>query len=74
MYLAAVKELPGGRSEAAPEAPLPSARWQHFPYSCLSHHGGECCEVAREWIVASDFDKLNGGDLLTGIRWLLQRY
>ncbi len=74
MYLAAVKEREQARREDAAEAPLPSERWQHFPYSCFSHHGEACCEVAREWIVANDYAQLNGGDLLTGPRWLRQKY
>lgn len=74
MYLAAVKDLEEARSEAVAEAPLSSERWQHFPYSSFLHHGDACCEIAREWIVANDFAQLNGGDLLTGPRWLRQKY
>ena len=65
--------LPQRDEELAPER-LPSARWQHFPYSCFSHHGDACCEVAREWVLANDFAQLNGGDLSTGPRWLRQKY
>ena len=75
MYLAAVKEREEPRRNDVAEAPpLASARWQHFPYSCFSHHGEACCEVAREWIIANDYAQLNGGDLLTGPRWLRQKY
>ncbi len=75
MYSAAVKEREEARRDSAPEAaPLPSDRWHHFPYSCFSHHGEACCEVAREWIVANDFAQLNGGDVLTGPRWLREKY
>lgn len=74
MYLAAVKEREEARRGDVAEAPLPSERWQHFPYSCFSHHGEACCEVAREWIVSNDYAQLNGGDLLTGPRWLRQKY
>lgn len=73
MYLAAA-ELRPDLLEREEALPLASERWQHFPYSCFSHHGGACCEVAREWIVANDFAQLNGGDLLTGPRWLRQKY
>ncbi len=76
MYLVAAETRPDllEREREARDAPLPSARWQDFPFSCLSHHGDACCEVAREWIVANDFAQLNGGDPLTGPRWLRQRY
>jgi hypothetical protein len=73
MYLAAA-ELRPDLLEREAEAPLHSERWEHFPYSCLSHHGAACCDVAREWIVANDYAQLNGGDLLTGPRWLRQKY
>jgi hypothetical protein len=74
MYSAAVKEREQALRDNVAEAPLPSARWQHFPFSCFSHHGEACCEIAREWIVANDYAQLNGSDLLTGPRWLRQRY
>ncbi|HEY0043071.1 MAG TPA: hypothetical protein VGB62_00855 [Allosphingosinicella sp.] len=76
MYLGAVKEREEaqGGGEGAPEAPLPSARWQHFPYSCLSHHGTACCDVAREWVIAMDFAQLNGGDKASGPRWMREKY
>jgi hypothetical protein len=74
MYSAAVKERQEALRDSISEAPLPSARWQHFPYSVFSHHREACCEVAREWIVANDYAQLNGGDLLTGPRWLRQKY
>ena len=73
MYLAAA-ELRPDLLEREDSLPLASERWQHFPYSCLSHHGAACCEVAREWIIANDFAQLNGGDLKTGPRWLRQKY
>ncbi|HEX9931770.1 MAG TPA: hypothetical protein VGB08_02900 [Allosphingosinicella sp.] len=59
--------------EVAPR-PCPSARWEAFPYSCISHHGAECCDVAREWVMAYDFAQLNGADALSGPRWLRQRW
>jgi hypothetical protein len=62
---------------AAPEVfdrPCPSARWETFPYSCISHHGAECCDVAREWVVAYDFAQLNGAEAMSGPRWLRTRY
>ena len=73
MYLAAA-ELRPDLLEREDSLSLASERWQHFPYSCFSHHGAACCEVAREWIIANDFSQLNGGDLKTGPRWLRQKY
>jgi hypothetical protein len=74
MYLAAADLRPDLLEREQGEAPLPSARWQDFPHSCLSHHGDACCDVAREWILANDYAQLNGGDLLTGPRWLRAKY
>ena len=74
MYLDAVKERDSGALEVTSRNQLPSARWREFPVSELSHHGDSCCEVAREWIVAMDLAQLNGGDRLSGPRWLRARY
>ena len=74
MYLVAAKEREELGAVALADAPPPSARWQHFPYSCFSHHGEECCEIAREWVVANDFAQLNGSALASGPRWLRQKY
>jgi hypothetical protein len=75
MYLVEANTAP---SQALDEhrAPgwLPSERWEDFPYSTLSHHGGACCEIAREWVLAMDFAQLNGADLSSGPRWLRARY
>jgi hypothetical protein len=73
MYLVADKRGPVQQRDAT-AAPLPSDRWQDFPFSSLSHHGEACCEIAREWVIANDFAQLNGGDLLSGPRWLRQAY
>jgi hypothetical protein len=73
MYLVAGK----GEQEPLRDASSihsPSARWEDFPFSCLSHHGETCCDIAREWVIANDFAQLNGGDLLSGPRWLRARY
>lgn len=75
MYLveantAASRALDG---RAAPDW-LPSEKWENFPFSKLSHHGGACCEIAREWVLAMDFAQLNGADLSSGPRWLRARY
>jgi hypothetical protein len=71
MYLAADKdrvEQGGGRPGK------PSDRWESFPFSSLSHHGEACCDVAREWVIAYDFAQLNGGDPLSGPRWMRRTY
>lgn len=49
-------------------------KWQHFPCSALTHHGQRCCQIAREWVFSMDFSQLNGSNLLTGPRWLRQKY
>src|SRR4028118_684722 len=50
------------------------AKWETFPYSQLLHHGEACCNIAREWLVAMDFAQLNGGDLMSGPRWMRKNY
>lgn len=70
--------LVGAEAELASRADegerLASDRWRDFPHSTLSHHGGACCEIAREWVIAMDFAMLNGGDPASGPRWLRARY
>ncbi len=73
MYLVAAEQRLG-LLEQEGDAPLLSAKWQSFPFSCLSHHGDACCDIAREWLVAMDFAQLNGGDILSGPRWMRQKY
>jgi hypothetical protein len=48
--------------------------WQQFPHTSLEHHGGACCEAAREWFLAMDFSLLAGSSPLTGPRWIRARY
>ena len=74
MYLAEAEARIDVRPEGADPAPLPSDRWQHFPHSTLSHHGGACCEIARQWVTAMDFAQLNGAELTSGPRWLRAKY
>jgi hypothetical protein len=45
-------------------------KWRECPNSYVSHHGSACCDIAHEWLLAFDFAQLNGGDLLTGPRWI----
>ena len=55
--------------------PTPGMRkWQHFPASYMSHHGEACCDIAREWMLGNDYSQLNAGDVLTGPRWLRQKF
>lgn len=49
-------------------------KWRNFPISKISHHGKPCCEIALEWLSAMDFSHLNGESVLTGPRWIRQRY
>ncbi|HEX8128167.1 MAG TPA: hypothetical protein VF527_03630 [Pyrinomonadaceae bacterium] len=49
-------------------------KWQHFPASTISHHGAQCCHLAREWVISTDYSQLNAGNPLTGPRWLRLKY
>jgi hypothetical protein len=71
MYLAEVE------TRAAESAPSPvscSTKWDGWPASTLSHHGRACCEIAREWVLSTDFSQLGSAATLTGPRWVRQRY
>ncbi len=70
MYLVADNSL----AEAPSAQPFSFAQWADFPVSYLSHHGEDCCETARLWFRAMDFAQLNGGDTMSGPRWIRQRY
>jgi hypothetical protein len=48
--------------------------WKDWPPSNISHHGRLCCDIAREWITATDYSSLNGGNILSGPRWLRHRF
>jgi hypothetical protein len=75
MYLDAVNNC--GVSELIPSNGNCEAvfdAWRHWQPSSISHHGRTCCEIAREWVSATDFALLNGGSKLTGPRWLRQRF
>ena len=74
MHLGAVKERQEVRVEVLAPDGTPGRRWHDFPISSLSHHGQDCCEVALQWVIAMDFAQLNGGDRLSGPRWLRARY
>lgn len=49
-------------------------KWREWHPSQISHHGQMCCEIAREWITATDFSELGGGSIYAGPRWLRQRF
>jgi hypothetical protein len=57
-------------AEAARSAISPGGNWHSFPNSHIAHHGAACCDIAREWLIAFDFAQLNGGDRLSGPRWI----
>jgi hypothetical protein len=48
--------------------------WRDWHPSQISHHGKLCCEIAREWITATDYSALSGDCLFTGPRWLRQKF
>jgi hypothetical protein len=48
--------------------------WKDWQPSQISHHGALCCEIAREWVTASDFSELSGDCFSTGPRWLRQKF
>jgi hypothetical protein len=49
-------------------------KWKDWYPSQISHHGKMCCEIAREWLTSQDFSESGGSSLLTGPRWLRQRF
>lgn len=68
---ASVADRGGGEGFMLAEAAAsPGGKWETFPNSHISHHGAACCDVAREWLIAFDFAQLNGGDILSGPRWM----
>lgn len=60
----------GATVDPAAPAPSPGGKWRDFPNSHVSHHGAVCCDIAYEWLLAFDFAQLNGGDKLSGPRWM----
>jgi hypothetical protein len=77
MYLAEDKVRPAPAKQAASPhcgevVPIagPGGKWRTFPNSHISHHGAACCDIAHEWLIAYDFAQLNGGDVLSGPRWM----
>jgi hypothetical protein len=71
MYLAEVETR---TAEAAVSPVSCSAKWDSWPASTLSHHGRACCDIAREWVLATDYSQLGASGVLTGPRWVRQKY
>lgn len=63
-----------GTGTATAAMPAVFDKWQDFPISKISHHGQMCCETAREWLLAMDFSQLNADSILSGPRWIRQKY
>jgi|SRR5215213_7555262 len=49
-------------------------KWREWHPSQISHHGRMCCEIAREWITATDYSEIGGGSIYAGPRWLRQKF
>jgi hypothetical protein len=49
-------------------------QWKRWHPSQISHHSKICCEIAREWLTATDYSELNGNAIYTGPRWLQQKF
>ncbi len=60
----------GNTSDAAASI----AYWEGFPVSTISDHGEQCCRIAREWFIGTDFSQLGTGDLRSGPRWLRKKF
>lgn len=73
MYLAEVETRAVEATEVA-EVTSCTLKWDAWPASTLSHHGRACCNIAREWVLATDFSQLGDAAALTGPRWLRQKF
>jgi hypothetical protein len=77
MYLDAVKSLENavvtnGNGPHSTEKVFET--WKNWRASEISHHGGLCCETAREWLLGTDYSEMGGVSPLTGPRWLRQKF
>ena len=72
MFLVAAEEL-AELTEVELRSPA-SAKWADFPISTFSHHHDACCRLAIEWLGAMDFAQLNGGGMMSGPRWLREKF
>jgi hypothetical protein len=77
MYLDAVSnliEVPVSYSNGHESSDDVFAAWKDWEPSSISHHGGACCEIVREWVGATDCSLMNGSNCLSGPRWIRQRF
>ena len=74
MYLAEVKVGPDVQKTDVVDVTAAIAKWRNWPPSTISHHGQACCDIAREWILATDYSQLSAEGRLTGPRWLREKY
>ena len=78
MFLDAVKKVRDTGNVIEVDFPLKTRevfeKWKDWQPSQISHHGSLCCEIAREWITSTDYSELGGGSILTGPRWLRQKF
>lgn len=49
-------------------------KWSDWHPSQISHHGRICCEIAREWLTGTDRSELGSASVLSGPRWLRQKF
>ena len=73
MYLDAVRNITNETNVNTAAKPVETLdkkavyeHWRDWQPSQISHHLKLCCEIAREWITATDFSALNGDGALTG--------
>lgn len=75
MYLDAVRRIdPETNVNDFCQTPDVFEKWKDWRASEISHHGKVCCEIAREWLKATDFSALGGASLFTGPRWLREKF
>ena len=73
MFLAEAKSLQAVESaHVALHAAIDG--WRDVPRSVMADHGERCCRTAQEWFLAMDYSHMGAGDVLTGPRWIRQRY
>ena len=63
-----------GNGKVVPSKAAVYDRWRDWQPSRISNHGRMCCELAREWITATDYSTLSGAHMMSGPRWLRDRF
>lgn len=48
--------------------------WEHWQPASVSHHGQVCCEIVKEWIIATDASLMSDGNKFAGPRWVRSRW